>query len=165
MLKKVNIEYLRSGFFGVEDALVSTSGAVIGISIGDQNTKVVLLAGLVVVTVEAISMAIGQFLTDETIHEAESKNTPKDNPVISATIMFFSYLIAGLVPILPFVFTTVGSARIISFLAALVGLFALGAIKAKIVNVSIVKSGLKSLLLGGVAATVGAVVGLTFKLN
>lgn len=165
MLKKVNIEYLRSGFFGVEDALVSTSGAVIGISIGDQNAKVVLLAGVVVVTVEAISMAIGQFLTDETIHEAEPKNTPKDNPIISAAIMFFSYLVAGLVPILPFIFTTVSSARIISFLAALVGLFALGAIKARIVNVSILKSGLKSLLLGGVAATVGAIVGLTFKLS
>lgn len=165
MLRKANIEYLRSSFFGVEDALVSTSGTVIGISIGYQDPKVILLAGVVVVMVEAISMAIGQFLTDETIHEAEPKNTPKDSPLISAVIMFFSYLLAGLIPVLPFMFTSFGTARIVSFLAALIGLFALGAIKAQIVHVSLLRSGVKSLLLGGVAAAVGAIVGLFFKLT
>lgn len=165
MLKKVDIEYLRSSFFGIEDALVSTSGTVIGISIGDQNPKVIILAGIVVVMVEAISMAVGQFLTDETIHEAEPKNTPKDNPIVSAVIMFFSYFLAGVIPVLPFMFTDVSAARVISFLTALAGLFTLGVIKAKIVHVSAIRSGLKPLLLGGVAAGVGAVVGLFFKLS
>ncbi len=160
---RINLEYLRSSFFGIEDALISTTGAVIGISTGDKNPHVILLAGVVMVTVEAISMGIGQFLTDETIQEASKKPLASDNPLLSGAIMFASYFTAGFVPVLPFFFLEVSQARIASLIAALFGLFLLGYFKAKIVQIPPLNSALKLLLLGGAATFAGVVVGFLLK--
>jgi len=57
------VSYLRDIVFGTEDGLVSTLGALTGIAIGSRNTEIVLLAGVVVICVESISMAVGSFLS------------------------------------------------------------------------------------------------------
>lgn len=63
---------LREVVFGLEDGLVSTMGALVGIAIGTQNTYVVILSGLVIITVESLSMAAGSFLSSKTELEAQS---------------------------------------------------------------------------------------------
>lgn len=56
---------LRELIFGLEDGIVSTSGAVIGIAAGTGNHKVVILSGIVVIVVEALSMAAGTYLSSK----------------------------------------------------------------------------------------------------
>lgn len=60
---------LREIVFGVEDGTVSTLGAISGIAIGSQDQRTVLLAGIVIIAVESISMAIGSFLSNSTAKE------------------------------------------------------------------------------------------------
>ncbi len=54
---------VREVVFGLEDSLVSTLGAVSGVAVGSGDVKAVILAGLVLVFVEAISMAAGSYLS------------------------------------------------------------------------------------------------------
>lgn len=56
---------LREGVFGLQDGLVSTLGALTGIAGGTQSREHVLLAGAVVVAVEAMSMAAGSYLSSK----------------------------------------------------------------------------------------------------
>lgn len=56
---------LRELVFGIEDGIVSTTGAVIGIAAGSQDQKIVILSGVVIVIVEALSMAAGTYLSSK----------------------------------------------------------------------------------------------------
>ncbi len=57
--------HVREFVFGLEDGLVSTLGAVIGIAAGSSDRRVVILSGLVLVAVEALSMAAGSYLSNK----------------------------------------------------------------------------------------------------
>lgn len=56
---------IRELIFGLEDGIVSTGGAVIGIAAGTGDRKVVILSGVVIVIVEALSMAAGTYLSSK----------------------------------------------------------------------------------------------------
>ena len=163
MSAKLQSDYLRSIIFGVEDGLVSTTGAVVGISVGSANPRLVVLAGLVIVAVEAVSMAAGEFVTEETIHELEpGKHT--DSLWRAAGMMFISYLAAGLIPVLPFLFLSLVGAAVTSIILAFISLFLLGYFKARITRVRPVRSGLQILAIGGFATLIGVAVGLFLKI-
>ena len=61
----IHEDYLRSGLFGIQDGLVSTTGVVVGISTGVEDKAIIILASLVAVTVEASSMAAGQYSSEK----------------------------------------------------------------------------------------------------
>lgn len=97
----IHEDYLRSGLFGIQDGLVSTTGVVVGISIGVEQKAIIILASLVAVTVEASSMAAGQYSSEKAVHQMDKTGKHTDSLVIGALIMFVAYLIGGLVPIIP----------------------------------------------------------------
>lgn len=59
------IQSLRDVVFGLEDGMVSTLGAITGIAIGSQSRFSVVLAGLVIISVESISMGIGSYVSNK----------------------------------------------------------------------------------------------------
>lgn len=160
---KIKDEYLRSSLFGFEDSLVSTTGMVVGISIGSQNIKFILLAAFVTIAVEAVSMAAGEFLSDEAVHELDKKQR-NDNTIIASAVMFISYILGGLIPVIPVILLPLDQGIIGSVIAAFIGLFVLGFIKGKIVKVNRVKSALQMLVIGGIAAAIGVMVGLILRI-
>ncbi len=60
---------IRELVFGLEDSLVSTLGVVVGIAAGVADTRVVILSGVVLVVVEAVSMSAGSFLSSKSHRE------------------------------------------------------------------------------------------------
>lgn len=56
---------LREMVFGMEDGMVSTLGAVTGIAAATLSHFTVVLSGLVIVSVESISMAVGSYLSSK----------------------------------------------------------------------------------------------------
>ena len=81
------------------------------------------------------------------------------NPVKDALVMGLSFIVAALLPIIPHVFLTGFLAISVSVAAALIGLFALGAIKGRLVSKSPVLQGLEILGIGAVSAAIGYVLG------
>jgi VIT1/CCC1 family predicted Fe2+/Mn2+ transporter len=160
--QRLTSSYIRSSFFGIEDSLVSTTGLIAGISVGTQSVDFILLAGFVAVAVEAISMSAGEFLSEETEQDL-NRSRHKSSPIIGGAIMFFSYSAAGMVPILPIMLFPIDYAIYVSMAAALVGLFLLGLVKGALTRRDIIRSGIQVLVVGGVAAMIGAAVGIFFK--
>ncbi|OYX43189.1 hypothetical protein B7Y94_02175 [Candidatus Saccharibacteria bacterium 32-49-12] len=156
-------EYLQSAMFGFNDALVSTTGVIVGVSAGTGNKEVVLLAGAVTILVEALSMGSGQYLSSKSAHQLDRSDASRI-PLISGLIMFGSYFLAGLVPLLAIIFTPVEHGRSVAIIAALACLLVLGYVKGKIVQVSPLRSAVEVLVIGGAATIIGIVVGQIFAI-
>ena len=165
MKKKFDIheDYLRSVVFGFQDALVSTTGVIAGVAAGTANKEIVLLAGTVTILVEALSMGVGQYMSEKTVHQMDKDGKHTDSVLIGGLAMGVSYFLGGLVPLTPIIFLSLPLASTVSIIAALVGLFVLGFIKAKVVNVNPWHSAIEILLLGGAATAIGLIAGYFLK--
>lgn len=150
---------VRNFVFGVEDSLVSTVGLLSGIAVGGVQRREIFLTGVVLIFVEAFSMGVGSFLSEETAEELVSKQTKKLPAIIGAIIMFVSYFLAGMIPLFPYVAFNLDSAFALSNLFSLVSLFILGAVSAIIYKRSVLKLGAKMFVMGGFAILVGIIVG------
>src|SRR5690606_33415124 len=161
-MKNVQKEYLQSAMFGFNDALVSTTGVIVGISTGTGNKEVVILAGVVTILVEALSMGSGQYLSSKSAHQLDKIDALKV-PLISGLIMFGAYFLAGLVPLLAIILFPMSYSRNIAIIAALFCLLTLGYIKGKIVKVSPLRSALEVFVIGGIATAIGIIAGNIFS--
>ncbi len=164
---KLNIheDYLRSLLFGLQDGLVSTTGVVVGISTGVHDKAIVILASFVAITVEASSMAAGQYSSEKAVHQIDKTGKHTDNLILGSLIMFLSYLLAGFVPIIPILFLGPPKSIPYSITFAFIGLFAMGFIKGKIVAHKPLRSALEILIIGGVATAIGLLVGYLLRVS
>lgn len=152
--------YLRSFIFGVEDSLVSTLGLLSGVAIAAVPQKTIFLSGLVLIAVEAFSMAVGTYLSQESADEfVDGKEASVRKPLIASTIMFFSYGVTGLIPLGPYLFLAVRPAFESSIILTLIALFCLGAASGRLAKQNLWYTGFRMLIIGGLAAGLGIVVG------
>jgi len=77
------VRYIRQLVFGFEDALVSTLGAITGIAGGSQDNFVVVLAGMVIIFVESLSMGVGAFLSSKSEREVVEATLEKEKKLIT----------------------------------------------------------------------------------
>jgi vacuolar iron transporter family protein len=150
---------VRNFTFGVEDSLVSTVGLLAGIAVADMTRSNIIITGLVLIFVEAFSMAIGSLLSEQSVEEYKvHKEVSLTKPAIASGVMFVSYIVAGLIPLAPYFYET-DHAVGISIGLTLLSLLLLGIINAKMFRVSAWRDGLFTLLMGGIAIVVGIAVG------
>jgi VIT1/CCC1 family predicted Fe2+/Mn2+ transporter len=149
--------------FGFNDALVSTTGVIVGISTGTGDKQIVILAGIVTILVEALSMGSGQYLSSKSVHQLNKLDTVKV-PIVSGLIMFCAYFLAGLVPLLTIIVTPISYARNAAIVAALFFLLILGYAKGKIVKVSPLRSALEVFVIGGITTAIGIAAGRIFAI-
>lgn len=154
-------DYMRSAFFGAEDSLVSTTGLVAGIAAGSQDPSLVLLAGLVAVSVEAISMGAGQYLSQKAVDEM---NGDTASPIGTGLTMVVAYGLAGIIPILPMALLSYPLSLAVGVGSSLLALFIIGFVKGKIVKRSASRSGLEVLIIGGFATMIGLLVGVMLQI-
>lgn len=162
---------IRELVFGAQDGMVSTLGALTGIAIGSGNHFFVILSGLVVVAVEATSMGIGSYLSTKSVAEIAKRRfkaerseigryiQQTENPQRAGVTMFFSYIAGGFIPILAYLFLPIENAIFISIGMTLFALFLLGVGVARFTGQKLLRSGLRMLLVAGVAVVVGLGVG------
>lgn len=158
-MRKLNSNYFRNLIFGVEDGVVSTVGVLFGLASSHQyNGSQVLLAGFIIVIVEALSMGAGAFLSEESVEEFTKRPGVCSIPLFSGLIMFASYVVGGLLPVMPYAFFRLEVAQIFSIIFALVSLYFLGYLPTR--NL---KSGLRMFLVAGLAIFAGYAIGSIFS--
>lgn len=160
---KINISpaHFRNFIFGVEDSLVSTVGLLSGVAIANVAPQTIFLTGLVLIFVEAFSMAAGSFLSEEAGERyAQQQDVSMRHPFIASVVMFVSYFVSGFVPLLPYILLSTQIAFYVSIAASLFCLFLLGVLTGKVSKTSIVVSGLRMAGIGGAAIAVGVSIGL-----
>jgi len=151
--------YVRNFIFGVEDSLVSTVGLLAGVASADLPRATIVLTGGVLILVEAISMAAGSFLSEQSAKEyVRRAEAPVGRAVVDGTIMFFAYALAGLIPLAPYLLLPVSAAFGWSIALSLIALFALGAAAARNFGIRVFRQGLRMFIVGGLAIAVGVLV-------
>lgn len=117
---------IRNLVYGIEDSLISTTGVIVGVSLSGLTRRDILVTGIILVLVEALSMSFGAFLSEDSfMTTANIEHTPR-TVATYAGIMFISYFLAGLIPLLPFVISkSPSTAWPLSIVLAMVSLFVL----------------------------------------
>ncbi len=158
-----NITKIRNFVFGVEDSLGSTVGLLSGVAVAGTMPETIVLAGVVLIAVEAFSMGAGSLLSE---HSAKQiflhQEVPIEKSFKSAFIMFLSYFFAGFVPLAPYIFLPVSFAFWMSIGASLIALLVLGIISGKIAGIRPLRPALQMFFIGGAAIALGAFVGILF---
>lgn len=158
---KLKREYFKSFVFGVEDSLVSTVGLLSGVALAGVTTSTIVLTGVVLIFVEAFSMAAGEYLSEyETEEYQRQGEVSSRTSLVSSGIMFLSYIVSGFIPLTPYlILSDAGSALVYSVGASLVALFSLGLVGARLTRTSYVRHALRMLAVGGAAILVGILAG------
>ncbi|HXF44082.1 MAG TPA: VIT1/CCC1 transporter family protein [Candidatus Paceibacterota bacterium] len=161
--KKFSEILVRNLIFGAEDSIVSTVGMLSGVALAGIARTEILLIGLVLVFVEAFSMAAGSFLSERSTEEfVDGRDLPIRYPLIGGAIMFISYFVSGFIPLFPYLFQRTDAAFKMSVVLSLVALFVLGLVSAGRFNANPLRSGIRTLTIGGIAVVLGVVVGRVF---
>ncbi len=157
------ISYIRNFVFGVEDSLVSTVGLLSGIAVAGTDLKTIILAGVVLISVEAFAMGAGSLLSEHSAKQIVlQRAVPMKTSYASACIMFLSYFFAGFIPLAPYIFIPISYAFSASIGVSLLTLFVLGIISGKRAGISPLRPALQMLFIGGAAIALGTLVGILF---
>jgi len=149
--------YLRNFVFGIEDGLVSTCGFLSGIAVSSLSLTALIITGVVLIFVEAFSMAVGSFLSESSTVDLEKTRSKIDRPFRGSIIMFFSYLLSGFLVLSPYILFK-NFALPTSIAIAFLALFLLGVYGAKLTGSSMWQRGIRMAILGGLAVLVGVFV-------
>lgn len=138
--------FVRNLVYGIEDSLISTTGVIVGTSLAGLGNRDIIVTGVILVLVEALSMSFGAFLSEDSfMKSADIQHTPQDLSKYAA-VMFLSYVIAGLVPLLPFMLMK-SNAWPYSIALALISLFGLVAAIQKSLKTAGIYAGVGGLIM------------------
>ena len=153
--------YLRDVIYGAMDGAVTTFAIVSGVAGAGLSANIVLILGIANVVADGFSMAAGNYLGTKADNERLNGNgtdhgESKSDPRIASVATFVAFLLAGLVPLLPYVAVAVRpditSPVLTSTILTLMTFFTIGAGKSFFVPVRWWRAGLESLAIGAAAA-------------
>lgn len=153
-----NALHLRNLVFGVEDGIVSTVGLLSGIAIAGVPRPTIFLTGVILIFVEATSMAAGSFISEESVNDLSEREDAPQQSLSAGAVMFASYFVAGLIPLSPYLILDVGQAFFASIVASFFALFLLGYWIGK-ASRSPWRKALRMMLVGGAAILIGIIAG------
>ncbi len=155
--------YLGTIIFGITDGIVSTVGLLAGITVGGASSRIIILTGMVYAFVEAFSMAVGNFLSEESSEEYVAKADVADGlPILVGLLMFIAFVLASLIPLVPYLLLSSATALPVSIAVSFAALFVAGAVGARLSRLPLFWRGVRMALLGGFAILLGIVIGRLF---
>ena len=145
---------MHGAAFGLVDGVITVLGLTLGISALNPDRIVILVAGLSVGIADGIANSVGFFVSEEVETEQRISSHTKKAIYYSSAPCFGATLIAVLLPMIPYIFTSITMARISSIVIGLSLLFVFGMIHARFSHESPVKEGLKLVAIGAITVAI-----------
>jgi VIT1/CCC1 family predicted Fe2+/Mn2+ transporter len=156
--------YLRDLVYGAIDGIVTTFAVVAGVAGGALSTRAVLVVGAANLIADGLSMGVGNYLgirSQESARAAQGLPEEEASPARHGIATFLAFVVAGAIPLFPYLVRAADSARLSTFLT-LAALFGLGSLRSLVTVDRWWAAGLEMLGLGalvaGAAYASGAVV-------
>lgn len=99
------------------------------------------------------------FIREMAYHELYINLSEPNKPIKGGVFMFFSYVIGGSIPVIPYLFLPFSAALVMSVVVTFLGLFTLGSVTTKFTKRCWWKAGLEMLILAGIAGLIGYSIG------
>jgi VIT1/CCC1 family predicted Fe2+/Mn2+ transporter len=150
--------YIRDLVYGANDGVITTFAVVAGVTGGTLNPVAVLVMGVANLLADGLSMGVGNYLgirSDERVREAQQLPEQEAFPIRHGVATFVAFVIAGAVPLVPYVFSSADTNRFAwSTLLSLAVLFTIGAARSRVGTGRWWANGLEMLGLGAVVGLV-----------
>jgi len=154
---------LKDAVFGANDGIITTFAVVAGSQGARLSPEIVIILGLANLFADGVSMATGNYLgvQSEVAYQKENKEVSihaDHTPLRHAATTFASFVLAGFLPLIPFL---VNIPNRFIYSAILVGLtlFVVGSLRSIYTKKGWVIGGLQMFFVGGIAAAIAYLVG------
>ncbi|MBP9803069.1 MAG: VIT1/CCC1 transporter family protein [Candidatus Pacebacteria bacterium] len=156
-------KYIGDLVYGANDGIITTFAIVAGVAGANLSPSVVIILGMSNVLADGFSMAASNYLArksekDYLTNIGESKDEVHD-PIKNATATFVAFLIAGMIPLLPYMIGLKDNVFNYAILSTSIALFTVGSLRAKVTGMNWFKAGIEMLLVGALAAGVAYLIG------
>ena len=150
--------------FGANDGIITTFAVVSGVTGASLDARVAVILGVANLLADGFAMGAGNYLgarSEQQVQEREHgfSNEGRLHAVGHAAAIFGAFVLAGAVPLLPFIFVDGERVFVASCVATAVMLFAVGSLRTLVTRARWFASGLEMLLIGSAAAVVAYGIG------
>lgn len=162
-MKVLRYKYIKDLVYGANDGIITTFAVVAGMTgagIDNPTNSAIIIIGIASLLSDGFSMASSDYLGSESEKESiefRGGRVPTEDkkPVANALATFCSFILAGMMPLLPYIYLPATANRFLwAVLATAVALFFVGALRTIATGRGLIRSGLEMLIIGGVAALI-----------
>lgn len=151
---------IRNLVFGIQDSFGSTVGFLSGVAVSDSSRETLLFTGILLVFVEAFSMATGSLLSEHTVEEVDRKRSlPILKSLTGPIVMFIAYAVSGMIPLLPYLLFWGAYSLPISIALSMTVLGIFGYISAVFYKINPKHHIIETLIISSLAIGVGIAIG------
>jgi VIT1/CCC1 family predicted Fe2+/Mn2+ transporter len=157
-------EYIGDIVYGANDGIITTFAVVAGVAGANLSTKVIIILGVANLLADGFSMATSNYLARKSENDYKKTLTGtshalEKNPLKNAGATFLSFILAGAIPLLPYVCGIENNLFVLAIISTSLALFIVGSLRSLITKVKWYIGGLEMLGVGAVAASVAYFVG------
>ena len=147
MENHITKKYLSDFIYGSIDGTITNFVVIAGVAGANLPNNTVIILGLANAFADAFSMATSRYLST---NKKEWKN---------ALVTFASFVIIGIIPLLPFIFSKINNGNnknvyTNAYLLTSIVLFIIGMIKGYVLESSILYYGMETLFIGGISSAI-----------
>lgn len=167
--------YLPEFVYGGIDGAITTFAVVAGAIGASLNPAIVIILGFANLFADGFSMAVSNYLSTKSQSELHRKDRDAKeykklakHPIKTGLATFISFFIIGLIPLLSFVVALFNDsvrdqAFFYSIICTGIALGIVGAVRGEVVQKSVIRSILETLIIGGIAAALAFATGYFLK--
>jgi vacuolar iron transporter family protein len=154
--------YLRDLVYGANDGIITTFAVVAGVAGASLSARTVLILGMANLLADGFSMGASNFLSirsEEAVRHSRGEPLEEPFPFRHGLATMLAFIVAGAVPLLPYVMVAPEQRFGVAVAATMAILFLVGALRSAVTLLPWFKAGLEMLLVGAAAAAVAYGVG------
>ncbi len=149
--------------FGANDGIVTTFAVVSGVTGAELSARVAIILGVANLLADGFAMGAGSYLgarsEQQLQHSQGIVREGKSHALGHAAAIFVAFNLAGVVPLLPFIFLPRDGVFASSCVVTALTLFVVGSLRTVVTRGRWFVSGVEMLLVGSLAAAVAYLVG------
>ena len=162
MNTKFFARYISDLVYGANDGIITTFAVVAGSMGAGLESSTIVILGLASLVADGFSMGSSNYLSirsEEQYKEAHNEDVTSKNAIAHALATFLAFLLAGILPLIPFLIGIPGDQFTISVIATGASLLFIGALRSLITKQPVFQSAMEMFVVGGIAAAMAYGIG------
>src|SRR3989344_9644346 len=158
-MKKLG-KYIGDMVYGATDGIITTFAVVAGVAGASLSHSVIIILGLANLIADGFSMAASNYLArksendyNNTLSVEPSLDLHKE-PLKNATATFVAFILAGAIPLTPYVLKINSDFFLSAIIATSIALFGVGSLRSLVTKIKWWKGGAEMLIIGALASSV-----------
>ena len=152
--------------YGANDGIITTFAVVAGVAGANLAPVVVVILGVANLLADGFSMATSNYLARKSEREYNEKisgemtsEEAKGKPIMNALVTFTAFVVAGVIPLTPYLFGVKENVFYWAIIATSLTLFTVGSLRTLVTGIRWWLAGLEMFAIGAVAAAVAYGIG------